>query len=52
MAFNWKFDTDLKLYRAGCGCRMMIENQDGSLVRRFVKVCKRHQEDVTYGRSE
>lgn len=44
MALNWQYDKNLKLYRAGCGCRMIIENQDGSLVRRRVKVCKRHQE--------
>lgn len=42
--WNWQWNEDLKLYRAGCGCRMRIENQDGTLTRRFVRVCKTHQE--------
>ncbi len=44
MAFNWQYDKNLKMYRAGCGCRMIMELQDGTLARRMVKVCKTHQE--------
>ncbi len=39
------FREDLKLYRAGCGCRMVIELFDNLPTRTPVRTCKRHQEE-------